>query len=157
MQLNHLTKSKPSAPNIAARPSSETQTYKVISALLNTINRRKRKTAKRVAHNNHNTTLSDRQLRQNAATASHIVHAATAQYAQNYPIKSKLTTSALGTPSQDHTFTDDSVFEHIYLHLILSDFLLPKEINALNSCNRSFHHFYHMLHHMNLNIVCKLF
>ena len=103
------------------------------------------------------------QLRQNAhfaqlpATATHVVHAATAQYSQKYPIKGKLTTSALGTPSQDHTFTDVSVFEHIYLHLILSDFLLPKEINALNSCNPSFHHFYHMLHYMNLNVVHKLF
>ena len=148
---------------MAARPSSETKAYKVISAPLNTINRRKRKTAKRATQNHHNATFSNRQLKQNAhfahkpATASHIVHAATAQYAQNYPIKGKLTTSALGAPSQDHTFTDDSVFDHVYLHVILSDFLLPKELNALNSCHPSFHHFYHMLHHINLNVVYKLF
>ena len=139
MQLIPRAQPNPGALPVAALLNPETPIYEVISAPMNAINKRKRKTNKRLAQNKQTRPSTDRQLRQNAhftqlpATAAHIVHAATAQCAQNYPIKGKLTTSALGTPSQDHTFTDDSAFEHIYLHLILSDFLLPKEITALNT------------------------
>ena len=124
MQLIPREQPNPAATPIIALTNPETPIYKVISAPLNTINRRKRKTNRQSEQNKQTRPFTDRQLRQNAhfaqlpATAAHIVHAVTAKCAQNYPIKGKITTSALGAPSQDHTFTDDSVFEHIYLHLI---------------------------------------
>ena len=86
-----------------------------------------------------------------------IVEQATYQHAKNYPIRGKLTTLVLRTPSKKHNFTDDSVFEHIYLHLMLSDFLLPKELNSLKACHAFFDHFHSILHHMNLDIMHKLF
>jgi hypothetical protein len=147
MQLITREQPNPAATPVIALTNPETPIYKVISPPLNTINRRKRKTNRQSEQNKQTQPFPDRQLRQNAhfaqppATAAHIVHAATAKYAQIYHIKGKLTTSALGAPSQDHTFTDDSVFKHIYLHLILSDFLLPNEIKALNTCHACLNHF----------------
>ena len=51
---------------------------------------------------------------------------------KNYPFKGKLTLSELGTLSLDHVMKDQSVFEKIYLHLILSNFLSNKDVKNLN-------------------------
>ena len=80
-----------------------------------------------------------------------------AQRAEHYPVRGKFTTSALVTPSQDQNFTEVPVSENIYLHLILYDFLLPKELNSLKACHAFFDNFHSILHHMNLDIMHKLF
>ena len=41
----------------------------------------------------------------------------------HYPVKGKITLSALETSSLDHIMTNQEVFEHTYLHLILSDYM----------------------------------
>ena len=108
-------------------------------------------------------TFPDRALRKNAhftqlpSASVQIVEQATDQYTNDYHIRGKLKKSALGNPSQECTFIDDSVFEHIYLHLTLSCLLLPKEVTSLNACHTCFCRFHHMLRHMNLDVVCKLF
>ena len=80
----------------------------------------------------HSRPLAARALRQKShfsqipTAATQIVEQVTSQNAEHYPIRGKLTTFILGTPPQDHNFTDVPIFEHINLYLILSDFLLSK-------------------------------
>ena len=76
------------------------------------------------------------------------VDQATAAYSKKFHTKGKLTASALSSPSLNHMMTDDAVFEHMHLHLVLSDFLYPHEIENLNTCNILFNHFHAILHQM---------
>ena len=97
------------------------------------------------------------QLSLKTSTVAQKVEQATAEYSNKFQTKGKLSASALGTPSLDHIIKYDAVFEHTHLHLILSDFLSSFEIEHLNACNVLFHHFHKMLHHMQPEIVYKLF
>ena len=82
---------------------------------------------------------------------------ATAYCAAHYPIKIKLTLSALGAPFLDHILTCASVFENTCLHLILSYCMSATEVETLNKTSKTFTPFHHMLLHAEPNIVCKLF
>ena len=64
-------------------------------------------------------------------------------------MKGKLIAQARGKPSADHSFTNEVVFEHIYLYLILSDYLDTKDLARLNSLNMLFAHMYKMIKHIN--------
>ena len=85
------------------------------------------------------------------------VEKATAECASHYPVKVKLILSALGTPSLDYVLICDAVFEHTYLHLILSNYLSPTGVENLNKTSKSFPRFHHMLLRTEPNIVFKLF
>ena len=110
-----------------------------------------------------NTATPTREARQLAqfslktSTVSQKVEEATAEHSNKFQTKRKLTTSALGTPFLKDIMTDDAAFEHIHLHLILSNFLSPLKIEHLNACNVLFRHFHTMLHCMQPEIVYKLF
>ena len=47
-------------------------------------------------------------------------------------IKGKLIAKARGKPCADHSFTNEVVFEHTFLHLILSDYLDAEDLARLN-------------------------
>ena len=87
-------------------------------------------------------------LSQQTPTVTQKVEQATADYSNKFHTKGKLTASDLGPPSLNHIMSDDTVFEHMCLHLFLSDFLSTHEIEHLNAYNILFHHFHKILHHM---------
>ena len=72
------------------------------------------------------------------------------EYSEQHPLKGKLLSRARGKPSADHSFTSEVVFEHIYLHLILSDYLDTEDLARLNSLNMLFEHMCKMIRHMKL-------
>ena len=78
-----------------------------------------------------------------------------ADHYKNYPVKDKLTLSALGTTSLDHVMTDQAVFEWVRLYLILSDYLPTAGVENLNKTSKSFDHFYTMLLHAEPSLTCK--
>ena len=53
--------------------------------------------------------------------------------------------------------TDQVVFEHIFLRLILSDCLPTTGAENLSETSKSFNHFHTMLLHVEPNIACELF
>ena len=65
--------------------------------------------------------------------------------------------SSLGTPSLEHIMTDQAVFRHTYLHLILSDYLITADVENLNKTRKLFKQFHTMLLNTEPNITCKLF
>ena len=81
----------------------------------------------------------------------------TDQHDNTCPIEGRLVVSALRNPYPDHSFTDDTIFEDVYQHLILSCFILPKEVKNLSACHNSFNHFHIMLNRMKSQIMHKLF
>ena len=96
-------------------------------------------------------------LSQQTPTIKQKVDQSIADYSKKFYSKGKLTASAPGSLSLSHIMTDDAVFEHVCLHLVLSEFLSPHEIENLNAYNVLFHHFHTMLHFKQLDIICKLF
>ena len=80
---------------------------------------------------------------QELSTVVQKVEQATAEYSMKFYINDKLSTSALVTPSLNHIMTDDVVFEHIYLRLILADFLCSNEEKHLKARSKLFHQFPH--------------
>ena len=76
--------------------------------------------------------------------------------AKKWPVKCKLTISALGTPSLDHIATEKKVYEHTKLHLILSDCMSSTEVENLNKIVELFNHFHIMILHAKPNIICKI-
>ena len=85
------------------------------------------------------------------------VEHATSHYAKNYPTKGKLTMLALGNSSLDHIVTDNTVIEHICLHLILIYFPSTGEVQTLNACIKSFDHFRTILLHKEPKTIYNLF
>ena len=103
---------------------------------LNTTNATPVRVARQIAH-----------FSQQTPTVTQKVKQATADYSKKFHTKGKLIASALGSPCLNYIMTDDIVFEHAHLHLVLSGFISPHEIESLNMCNVLFHHFHAMLHY----------
>ena len=86
---------------------------------------------KKLTLRNNVTAIPTREARQLAyfsqqnPTVAQKVELAAAEYSKKLNTKGKLTASALGPPSLNHIMTDDVVFEHVCLHLILFYFLSP--------------------------------
>ena len=76
---------------------------------------------------------------------------------KNYPVKGKITLSALGTPSLDDIMIDQEVFEYIFLHLILPYFLLTMNVENLNKTSELFDQFCTILLHADNNTIHELF
>ena len=85
------------------------------------------------------------------------VEKATSEHAERHPVKVKLTLTVLETPFLEPILTFDAVFEHIFLHLILCDYLSATEVKNLNKTGEAFNRFYGMLLDVEPNIVIKLF
>ena len=67
---------------------------------------------------------------------------------EEHLIKGKLIVQARGKLSKVHSFTNEVAFEHIYLHLILSGYVDPADLERLNSLNMLFGHMCKMIKHM---------
>ena len=79
------------------------------------------------------------------------------RFYKNYTVKGKLTLSALGTPSLDYIVAYQEVFEHVLIHLILSDCLSTANVENLNKTRKSFDYFHTMLLCAEHNKIYKLF
>ena len=80
-----------------------------------------------------------------------------AEYSQEHPVGGKLIAQSRGKPSSQHSFTSEVVFEHIYLHLVLSDYLAREELVHLNSSHMLLEHMCKMIRHMKPKLVYDLF
>lgn len=72
-------------------------------------------------------------------------------------MKGKLICNFRGKPSAHHSFTSEAVFDHVYLHLVLSDYLAPIDLKNLNACSMLYAHLCKMINKINLNLVYDLF
>ena len=81
---------------------------------------------------------------------------AKAAYAKEHTTKVKLTLSALVTTSLNHILTCHTAFEHMHLHLILSDYMYATDVENLNKTSKPFAHFHKRLSHTEPNIIFKL-
>ena len=88
---------------------------------------------------------------------SQIAADTTIDCSHQHPIKGKLTASTRNSPSLNNSFIDDAVFKHIFMHIFLSDFLIPADLNSLNIYYLLFAHFYCIMLNINHCTVCKLF
>ena len=90
-------------------------------------------------------------------TTSAKLHQAEEDYARKHPLKGELICKSRGKPSAHHSCTSEAVFDHVYLHLVLSDYLSTTELQNLNACNMLYEHLCKMMNHINLNLVYDLF
>ena len=81
----------------------------------------------------------------------------TADYSDYYPVKGKIKLLALGSPSLEHIRTDQELFEHTCLHLVLCDVISPTDVENLNKTSKFFVHFHIMILHTEPNTICKSF
>ena len=72
-------------------------------------------------------------------------------------MKGKPTCNSRGKLSTHYSFTSKAVFDHVYLHLVLSDYLLLTELHNLNSCNMLYKHLCKIINKLNFNLVYDLF
>ena len=72
-------------------------------------------------------------------------------------MKGKLICNSRGKPSAHHSSTREAVFDHVYMHLVLSNYLTPTRLCNLNSCYMLHNYFCKMIKQINLNLVYNLF
>ena len=70
-------------------------------------------------------------------------------------IKGEFQLSELWTTTPEYIITDNTNV-HIYLHLILYNFVSTKDTKRLDTCSALFRYFHTMIFHMKPKIICDL-
>ena len=118
------------------------------------------------SQNTHYTTATIRPLRNEkqissftATTTSAKTNVESAQksYQISYPTKGKLISIARGKPSLRHSFYNDPVFEHVFIHVILSDYIPPIDLKHLLDVHPLFCHLHKMMSIIDISQIYSLF